>query len=53
MPDQLQSPPKMRDCLDCGESNGMKLQNPGMISFNYICWRCGAALTVPPPRPRV
>jgi hypothetical protein len=39
-----------RDCLDCGEKDGMKLQNPSAhFTTLYICARCGTMLTIPPP----
>ncbi len=46
-------PPPVRDCLDCGFKDGMKLQNtaprfPIRVPLLYICIRCGAMLTIPP-----
>ena len=43
-----------RDCLDCGASQGMKLQNvlgthPTNIPLLYVCASCGCLLTIPPP----
>lgn len=43
-----------RDCLDCGAKDAMKLQNtahtaPVTIPLLYVCQRCGALLTIPPP----
>ena len=54
MPDKTR-PPVVRDCLNCGYQNGMKLQNaagtpPINIPLFYVCDRCGATLTIPPPR---
>jgi hypothetical protein len=54
MPDR-DRPAAERDCLDCGEQSGMKLQNPlGTVPTNipllYICKQCGTMLTIPPPR---
>jgi len=48
------SPPGSRDCLDCGFKEGMKLHNvaqtqPINIPLLYVCERCFAQLTVPPP----
>jgi hypothetical protein len=48
------SPPASRDCLDCGSRHGMKLHNvartqPVNIPLLYVCERCAAQLTVPPP----
>jgi hypothetical protein len=50
----LLSPPAARDCLDCGFKDGMKLHNvahtqPINIPLLYVCDRCAAQLTVPPP----
>jgi hypothetical protein len=47
-------PPVLRDCLECGKQNGMKLQNitasaPAAIPLFYVCERCGSQFTVPPP----
>ena len=49
-------PPAQRDCLDCGEKSGMRLQNAAnvaslLIPLLYICERCHASLTIPPPIP--
>jgi CheY-like chemotaxis protein len=47
--------PARRDCLECGLKKGMKLQDivpsgqPLADPFPYICVRCGAELTIPPP----
>lgn len=46
--------PLSRDCLDCGGKDAMKLQNtahtaPVNIPLLYVCQRCGAHLTIPPP----
>ena len=48
-------PPAARDCPDCGEKNGMKLQNvagtaPRNIPLMYVCERCRCTMTIPPPR---
>jgi hypothetical protein len=48
-------PAGQRDCLDCGQSQGMKLQNvlgthPTNIPLLYVCSACGCLLTIPPPR---
>ena len=45
-----------RDCLDCGVKRGLKLQNvitarPNTNPLFYLCNRCGAQLTIPPPMP--
>jgi hypothetical protein len=47
-------PPTSRDCLDCHAKDGMQLQNsahsaPINIPLLYVCQRCGATLTIPPP----
>ncbi|HEY2433927.1 MAG TPA: hypothetical protein VGI12_14735 [Vicinamibacterales bacterium] len=54
MPDR-DRPVVERDCLDCGASGGMKLQNvggttPTNIPLFYVCIKCGTTLTIPPPR---
>lgn len=54
VPDK-ERPPANRDCLNCGATDGMKLQNvagtaPTNIPLLYICGHCGASLTIPPPR---
>jgi hypothetical protein len=46
--------PKHRDCLDCSAHDGMRLQNvitnaPVLIPVFYVCQRCRAQLTIPPP----
>lgn len=46
-------PTQTRDCSDCG--GAMKLQNvvgtvPRNIPLLYVCQKCGAMLTIPPPR---
>lgn len=43
-----------RDCSDCGLPDGLKLQNysrtnPKHIPLLYVCIKCGASLTIPPP----
>jgi hypothetical protein len=43
-----------RDCSDCGLPDGLKLQNfsrtnPTNLPLLYVCIKCGASLTVPPP----
>jgi len=48
-------PAPARDCLNCGLTDGMKLQNvlgtnPTNIPLLYICSACGTLLTIPPPR---
>jgi hypothetical protein len=48
-------PPTSRDCPDCGETGGMKLQNvagtaPRNIPLMYVCESCRCTLTIPPPR---
>jgi hypothetical protein len=48
------NPPVVRDCLECGKKDAMKLQNvagtaPVNIPLLYICDQCGVLLTVPPP----
>lgn len=48
MPDHP-SPSAVRDCLDCHQRDGMKLENTGVFTAYYICNRCGATFTVPPP----
>ena len=47
-------PPLTRDCSDCGLPDGLKLQNfsrtnPTNIPLLYVCIKCGASLTIPPP----
>jgi hypothetical protein len=47
-------PPSLRECVDCGAKEGMKLQNvartaPTNIPLLYVCTACGAMLTIPPP----
>ena len=47
-------PASARDCLDCGVTQGMKLQNvlgtsPTNIPLLYVCAACGCLLTIPPP----
>jgi len=47
-------PPAVRDCLDCGLADAMKLTNvlrthPTNIPLLYVCSECGAMLTLPPP----
>ena len=44
-----------RNCLDCGRSNTMKLQNalgtqPQNIQLVYVCYACGTTLKIPPTR---
>ena len=41
-----------RDCLDCGRTNTMKLQNalgtqPKNVALLYICYACGNTLKIP------
>ena len=50
-PERLEVLPRLtRDCVDCGEKNGMKLQNPsGQFTTCYNCVRCGTMMTIPPP----
>jgi len=53
VPDKVR-PPQARDCLNCGQAEGMKLQNvvgtvPTNIPLLYICLACGTMLTIPPP----
>jgi len=48
------TPPLTRDCSDCGLPGGLKLQNysrtnPTNIPLLYVCIKCGASLTIPPP----
>jgi hypothetical protein len=50
----MAAPPPVRDCLDCGVKDGMKLHNvahtaPVNIPLLYICERCGTQLTIAPP----
>jgi ribosomal protein L40E len=52
--ENMRRPPATRDCLDCGAKDGMMLQNvaptvPLQIPLLYVCRRCGALLTIPPP----
>jgi hypothetical protein len=49
------APPTTRDCPDCGQKGGMKLQNvagtpPRNIPLMYICAACRCTLTIPPPQ---
>jgi hypothetical protein len=49
------APPGVRDCLDCGEKDGMKLHNvahtaPINIPLLYICQRCGTHPRLRRPR---
>jgi len=51
-------PPPLRDCLACGQKDGLKLHNiaaapPVNIPLLYICGHCGAQLTIPPPQPPI
>lgn len=51
---QPSTPPATRECLDCGAADGMKLHNvvgsvPRNIPLLYVCKKCGATLTIPPP----
>ena len=46
-------PPAIRDCIECGASDGMALMNvartqPTNIPLLYVCNKCGAMLTIPP-----
>jgi hypothetical protein len=52
-----------RDCVECGATDGMRLQNtartqPINIPLLYTCVVCGCTLTIPPthspvsPQPR-
>ena len=46
-------PKSARDCVDCGQQDGMVLMNvsrtePTNIPLLYVCHKCGAMLTIPP-----
>jgi uncharacterized OB-fold protein len=46
--------PAVRDCVDCGAKDGMRLQNVARtqtmsVPAHYICEHCGSTLTIPPP----
>ena len=48
-------PPVVRDCVDCGAKEGMRLQNVARtqtthVPLFYICVSCGSTMTIPPPR---
>jgi len=48
------APTSHRDCPQCQEPDGMRLQNaartaPVAIPLLYICQKCGTMVTIPPP----
>ena len=52
--DEIGTPDLTRDCPDCQEPKGMRLQNiartpPVNIPLLYVCQKCGTTLTIPPP----